>query len=53
MREVQTFLGPVDPATLGPTLMHEHVFVRNFELERNAPSPEWTRTRQSSRQSGT
>ncbi len=41
MREVQTFLGPVDPATLGPTLMHEHVFVRNFELERNAPSPEW------------
>ena len=39
--EVQTFLGPVDPASLGPTLIHEHVFVRNLELERNVPDPEW------------
>ena len=32
---------PIDPAGLGPTLIHEHIFVRNFELEVNLPDPEW------------
>jgi phosphotriesterase-related protein len=38
---VQTFRGPVDPGDLGSTLMHEHMFVRNPELERNLPAGEW------------
>ncbi len=38
---VQTFRGAVDPADLGPTLIHEHLFVRNLELEVNLPDPEW------------
>lgn len=42
---VQTFRGPIDPADLGPTLIHEHVFVRNFELEMSLPDPEWDRQR--------
>lgn len=42
---VQTFRGPIDPADLGPTLIHEHVFVRNLELEMSLPDPEWDRQR--------
>jgi phosphotriesterase-related protein len=38
---VQTFRGPVDSGDLGVTLMHEHIFVRNLELELNLPDPEW------------
>jgi phosphotriesterase-related protein len=38
---VQTYGGPVDPDELGVTLIHEHIFVRNAELETNMPDPEW------------
>jgi phosphotriesterase-related protein len=41
MGQVETFLGPVDAAELGATLIHEHIFVRDLELEPNFPSPEW------------
>ena len=37
MGSVPTFRGPVDGADLGPTLIHEHVFVRNLELEGVVP----------------
>jgi phosphotriesterase-related protein len=40
--QIQTFLGPVNAEDLGATLIHEHIFVRDFELERNFPSPEWS-----------
>ena len=39
--EVQTFRGPVPVTDLGTTLLHEHVFVRDHELEVNLPDPEW------------
>jgi phosphotriesterase-related protein len=38
---VETFRGPVDPDRLGVTLIHEHIFVRNPELELNLPDGEW------------
>jgi phosphotriesterase-related protein len=38
---VPTFRGPVDPAALGLTLIHEHVFVGHPELDLNHPHPEW------------
>ncbi|HMK62866.1 MAG TPA: hypothetical protein VK386_04535 [Acidimicrobiales bacterium] len=38
MGTVQTVRGPVDALSLGPTLMHEHVFVRSLEIERNWPT---------------
>ncbi len=41
MGEVQTFRGPVDAGDLGPTLIHEHVFVGHPELDLNFPHPEW------------
>lgn len=41
--QVQTFRGPVRAADLGTTLVHEHVFVRDHELEVNLPDPEWDR----------
>jgi predicted metal-dependent phosphotriesterase family hydrolase len=28
--QIQTVLGPIDPASLGPTMMHEHTF---FDIE--------------------
>ncbi len=40
---VQTFSGAIAPDELGLTLMHEHIFVRDHELERNLPSIEWDR----------
>jgi len=41
MTDVQTVGGPVQVGDLGWTLMHEHIFVKNPELEHNYPSPEW------------
>jgi phosphotriesterase-related protein len=38
MPAVETVRGPVDLASLGPTLMHEHVFVLSEEIRRNYPS---------------
>jgi phosphotriesterase-related protein len=38
---VETFRGPVDADGLGVTLIHEHIFVRNPELEVNFPDGEW------------
>ncbi|MGR7024188.1 phosphotriesterase family protein [Geodermatophilus sp. URMC 62] len=40
MPQVQTVRGPVDTAELGPTLMHEHVFVLNADVQQNYPE-EW------------
>ncbi|MGY1736366.1 MULTISPECIES: phosphotriesterase family protein [unclassified Geodermatophilus] len=37
---MQTVRGPVDTADLGPTLMHEHVFVLNADVQQNYPD-EW------------
>lgn len=44
MGEVLTVRGPVDASRLGPTLMHEHVFVRSTEIESNWPTG-WERDR--------
>lgn len=41
MANVETVRGPVEADDLGWTLMHEHIFVKNPELEHNYPSPEW------------
>ena len=38
---VQTYLGRGAPGDLGLTLIHEHIFVRDPELERNLPGLEW------------
>jgi phosphotriesterase-related protein len=38
MGQVNTVRGPVDAADLGPTLMHEHVFVRSPEVASNWPT---------------
>jgi phosphotriesterase-related protein len=35
---VETVRGPVDAGDLGTTLMHEHVFVRSEEIQRNYPA---------------
>ena len=40
MPQVQTARGPIDTADLGQTLMHEHVFVLNAEIQQNYPE-EW------------
>ncbi len=40
MPQVQTVRGPVDVAELGPTLMHEHVFVLSADVQQNYPE-EW------------
>ncbi len=48
MGQVNTVRGPVDAAGLGPTLMHEHVFVRSPEIESNWPTG-WDRASQVSR----
>lgn len=37
MTDVQTVGGPVPADELGPTLMHEHVFVLDHEIETNYP----------------
>jgi phosphotriesterase-related protein len=38
---VETFAGPVAADDLGPTLLHEHLFVVHPELDLNFPHPEW------------
>ena len=35
--QVETVRGPIETSQLGPTLMHEHVFVLNTEVEQNYP----------------
>jgi phosphotriesterase-related protein len=40
--DIHTFRGPIGPGDLGVTLIHEHVFVRNPELEVDLPDPEWS-----------
>jgi phosphotriesterase-related protein len=40
MATIQTARGPVEPAQLGATLMHEHVFVLDTEILENFPE-EW------------
>jgi len=42
MGKVMTVRGPVEASALGRTLMHEHVFIRTFEIERNWPTG-WAR----------
>jgi phosphotriesterase-related protein len=37
MQKIQTVNGPIDSASLGTTLMHEHVFVLSTEIEENFP----------------
>jgi len=37
MPQVETVKGPVDIEKLGPTLMHEHVFVLSAEIDQNYP----------------
>ena len=38
MGDVTTATGPVPADALGRTLMHEHVFIRTFEIEQNWPT---------------
>ncbi len=39
MATVQTVRGPIDTSEMGPTLMHEHVFVLTPEVQGNLPEP--------------
>ena len=42
--KVMTVRGPIDPDQLGPTLMHEHLFItlyRAFEPDDNTPATDW------------
>jgi len=41
MATVQTLRGPIEADQLGAVLIHEHIFVRNRELEVNLPDGEW------------
>ena len=41
MAQVPTVRGPLPADDLGATLVHEHLFVRNLELELNLPDGEW------------
>ena len=40
MTDVQTALGPVNASALGPTLMHEHIFILTADVQQNYPE-EW------------
>lgn len=42
---IQTVNGAIDSKDLGATLMHEHIFVRNPEVELNYPAAEWDEDR--------
>lgn len=44
-RAVPTFTGEVTPEELGTTLVHEHLFVTDPELDVNMPHPEWDEER--------
>jgi len=37
MSQVPTVRGPVEVADLGPTYMHEHIFVRTADVQQNYP----------------
>ena len=37
MSPINTVRGPIDPAELGTTLMHEHIFVLSTEIMVNYP----------------
>lgn len=39
MAQVATVRGPVEASSLGPTLMHEHVFVLTADVQANLPQP--------------
>ena len=41
MQTIPTFTGEVAAEDLGCTLIHEHIFVGDPELDRNFPHPEW------------
>lgn len=41
MATIETVNGPIDSSALGRTLTHEHIFVKNPEIEDNWPNPEW------------
>ncbi len=41
MEVVHTYRGPIPPEDVGATLIHEHIFVRNPELETSLPDAEW------------
>jgi Predicted metal-dependent hydrolase with the TIM-barrel fold len=40
MSQVSTVRGPVEVADLGPTYMHEHIFVLTADVQQNYPG-EW------------
>lgn len=40
-RSIPTFTGEVNEDALGVTLIHEHIFVTDPELDINMPHPEW------------
>ncbi|HLS48575.1 MAG TPA: hypothetical protein VK024_01150, partial [Actinomycetaceae bacterium] len=42
---VASYTGDVAAGALGPTLVHEHIFVGDPELERAIPHPEWDEER--------
>lgn len=41
MASIETLRGSIQADDLGVTLMHEHIFVRDLELEYNYPQAEW------------
>jgi phosphotriesterase-related protein len=41
MSQVATVRGPVEVADLGPTYMHEHIFVLTADVQQNYPG-EWS-----------
>jgi phosphotriesterase-related protein len=42
MGVVNTYRGPIEPGDVGATLIHEHIFVRNPEIEASLPDGEWS-----------
>jgi phosphotriesterase-related protein len=44
MSQVSTVRGPVDVADLGPTYMHEHIFVLTADVQQNYPANGAART---------
>jgi phosphotriesterase-related protein len=46
MALVETVRGPVETSLLGPTLMHEHVFILDSEVNNNYPERSWEGPRQ-------
>ena len=46
MALVETVRGPVETARLGSTLMHEHVFILDSEINHNYPERSWEGARE-------